>query len=262
MTDVMDRQGRIAKQNVIGARFKAARESMQLSEKDAAARLYLNPRIITLIELEDLDNAPPATFLRGYFRSYARLLNISEAEVNNALDQLGINAQPAAALSSIFVQAEQMNHNSHRYVNCITFLIISLLAILVGVWWNGHSTGYSVSQLLTQTTVQPFLHPETQKAVSPTAPVSTMMPDNAAIHASPNLNRTAIAPNEPLRVPSANNHSLESVPARTEQTAKEANPSHSSTHQQTLSADDVSGMVMQLPEPGLESSETHSERSP
>src|SRR5690606_35256118 len=72
----------------IGERLKKARESMHLSQKEAATRLYLNVKIIEIIENESFSEGPPPTFMRGYLNSYARLLSISEDEISAALKQL------------------------------------------------------------------------------------------------------------------------------------------------------------------------------
>src|SRR5689334_12090930 len=85
-----------AKKTGLGARLKAARETMQLTEKEAATRLHLNTNIISIIENENFANGPPATFIRGYLRSYARLLNISENEIKLTLQELE-SAMPSSS---------------------------------------------------------------------------------------------------------------------------------------------------------------------
>ena len=71
----------IVKITGMGVRLKKARESLHLTEKEAAARLYLNPKIISVIEMEAFSEGPPITFMRGYVRSYARMLSLPESEI-------------------------------------------------------------------------------------------------------------------------------------------------------------------------------------
>ncbi|MCL2310800.1 MAG: DUF4115 domain-containing protein [Proteobacteria bacterium] len=68
-----------------GALLKAAREAMGLSIDDASSLLKLAPRQIQAIEQQDFDVLPPRTFVRGFIRNYARLLNIDADAVLAAL---------------------------------------------------------------------------------------------------------------------------------------------------------------------------------
>src|SRR5690349_2418493 len=71
-----------------GKRLKHARESLKLSEKEVATRLHLSPKMIPIMENETFEQGPPATFMRGYLRSYARLLQLTDEEINAALNDL------------------------------------------------------------------------------------------------------------------------------------------------------------------------------
>lgn len=67
-----------------------AREELGLSQKDIADQLFLTTKDIRIIE-EDLENFPRKAFLKGYLRSYARVVGISGEEVvacyNEAIDE-------------------------------------------------------------------------------------------------------------------------------------------------------------------------------
>jgi cytoskeleton protein RodZ len=80
----------------IGARLKAAREKRGLNRKDVAQRLRLDEHIIEALETDDLERLPARTFVRGYLRNYARLVELDEALVAEALPEA--EATPAAAL--------------------------------------------------------------------------------------------------------------------------------------------------------------------
>src|SRR5579872_1449847 len=95
-----------------GARLKAAREAMNLSQKEAAIRLHLNPNILQILESEDFQKAPPATFIRGYLRSYARLLNFNEEDINAALTQSGLESQTRTPIIP-HLQVETMQSDRH-----------------------------------------------------------------------------------------------------------------------------------------------------
>ncbi len=64
-----------------GARLRNAREQLGLSQQAVAERLCL--KVSTVRDIEE-DKAPAdlaSTFLRGYIRSYARLVHIPEEEL-------------------------------------------------------------------------------------------------------------------------------------------------------------------------------------
>ena len=123
----------------IGARLKAARKAASLTEKEAAARLYLNVSLIFIMENEDFENAPPAMFMRGYLRSYARLLNISDSDINAALNELentmpsNYTPTPAPLLKITALRPHD------RYLHWMTYLVIFILIALVSIWWSSHS---------------------------------------------------------------------------------------------------------------------------
>src|SRR5205823_842589 len=120
----------------IGQRLRAARQAMNLSEKDAALRLHLNPRIVHQIENEDFTNSPPTIFMRGYFKSYARLLNLSEQDINDALDTLGMNVAPTTILHQPTSKSKITDEGrSSGGMQWLTYLIFGALICLVAVWW-------------------------------------------------------------------------------------------------------------------------------
>ena len=59
-----------------GARLARQRQSAGLSVSDIAATLRLHPNQVRAIEDEDLARLPAVAYVRGFIRSYARMLNI------------------------------------------------------------------------------------------------------------------------------------------------------------------------------------------
>lgn len=69
----------------IGPVFRAARERMGLSVEDVVSKIKLAPRQIAALEADDFQALPETAFLRGFVRSYAKLLQL---EVQPLLDAL------------------------------------------------------------------------------------------------------------------------------------------------------------------------------
>src|SRR5579872_4390098 len=108
-----------------GTRLKIAREASHLSQKDVAMRLHLSSQIIQIIESEDLRQAPPATFMRGYLRSYAKLLNVTDDDINQALANTGLDIPAKTTVIPMLMQADALRR-SDRYMHWVTILVLSI----------------------------------------------------------------------------------------------------------------------------------------
>jgi len=72
----------------VGATLAAAREQQQRSLDSVAADLHLQPAVVGAIERGDEAKLPASTFLRGYVRSYARLLGLDDTSLTAQLPLL------------------------------------------------------------------------------------------------------------------------------------------------------------------------------
>lgn len=183
----------------IGARFKTARETMGLSEKDAALHLHLNPKIITLIENNDFQNTLlPAAFLRGHLRSYARLLNINEEEINATLQQLGVLSTPTTIKSPILQNSPINNTSDGSSLRWLTYFIVLILFVLVAIWWNSHPRDIVIHSVVKSepAPVTPTTAPTQVLNLTPAEPqISTpLQPLSTSTSAAAN----AVPPTEPL----------------------------------------------------------------
>lgn len=61
-----------------GTVLKRAREAKNLSQRDIANSLKLSVAMVEALEREDQKQLPPEIFVRGYYRSYAKLVGISD----------------------------------------------------------------------------------------------------------------------------------------------------------------------------------------
>lgn len=212
----------------IGARLKTAREGLHLTEKDVAARLHLNTRFIHMMENEAFENGLPETFVRGYLRSYARLLNLNESETNAAISQLNLNPTSVAATIQPTTQKRNVNQLD-RYLRWMSYIIISLLFVLVIAWWTSHPR-YNETDSLTKNDAPAIPALPATSAVNSTSPT----PDQSATHtATPSENVTPDAtnnkgikinskPNKTVQVqPQTNNNTHDSA---TKQTASSQTP--------------------------------------
>lgn len=69
----------------VGAILREARERMGMSVEEVAIRLKFAPRQIIALEEDNYGQLPQLAFVRGFVRSYARLMQINEAPLLEAL---------------------------------------------------------------------------------------------------------------------------------------------------------------------------------
>lgn len=72
----------------VGKILSEARVLQGLSIADVAASIKFAPRQVAALEADDFKHLPELAFVRGFVRSYARLLHLDEAPLLNALPQL------------------------------------------------------------------------------------------------------------------------------------------------------------------------------
>jgi cytoskeleton protein RodZ len=173
----------------IGERLRSARKSLRLSEKEAASRLNLTVKVIDIMETEDFHKGPPATFMRGYLRSYGRLLNFNENEINIAIQEFNLTLPPTVPSLSSTLQKKEEAPQLDRYLRWSSYFVISLLLGLVVIWWTSHPR-FNEAEILSKQA------PETTSAM-PT-PVSTV---SASV---PLITPTAPPPNTTLTTPTPN----------------------------------------------------------
>jgi cytoskeleton protein RodZ len=71
----------------LGSMLREAREQFGLSVADVAAQTKFAPRQIEALEADDFENLPETAFLRGFVRSYAKILNVDAEILLAALPQ-------------------------------------------------------------------------------------------------------------------------------------------------------------------------------
>lgn len=68
----------------VGAALRAAREAQGLTAQEIANRIKFSLRQIEALEQDDVEHLPQGTFLRGFIRSYARVVHLDPEPLLNA----------------------------------------------------------------------------------------------------------------------------------------------------------------------------------
>ncbi|HFZ8995829.1 TPA: cytoskeleton protein RodZ [Citrobacter freundii] len=117
-----------------GVRLRNAREQLGLSQQAVAERLCL--KVSTVRDIEE-DKAPAdlaSTFLRGYIRSYARLVHIPEEELLPGLEkQAPLRAARVAPMQSFSLGKRRKKRDG--WLMTFTWLVLFVVIGLTGAWW-------------------------------------------------------------------------------------------------------------------------------
>jgi len=111
----------------VGATLAAAREQQQRSLDSVAADLHLQPAVVGAIERGDEAKLPASTFLRGYVRSYARLLGLDDTSLTAQLPLL--NEYRPAPLKRVGIRRSGVSLPRGKWL--LWSLVLAALAVMI-----------------------------------------------------------------------------------------------------------------------------------
>ncbi|MEN3157312.1 RodZ domain-containing protein [Alkalimonas sp. NCh-2] len=117
-----------------GELLRLARERKQWSVKEAASQLNLKLSLIESMERDQYDANLLPTFIRGYLRSYARLLKISEQDVLSAYERHHGGQQAETRAMHSFSNRTEKEATENRFM-LLTYLVGAVLIGLLLLWW-------------------------------------------------------------------------------------------------------------------------------
>ncbi|MGP1959906.1 MAG: cytoskeleton protein RodZ, partial [Arsenophonus sp. NC-TX2-MAG3] len=118
----------------VGQRLLQEREALGLSRESVAEKLCLKVCTVRKIEEDSNSHSVDPTFLRGYIRSYAKLVNIPEKEILELLNK----HSPAKAVVISPIQSYSLGKTRKKWEGWLmkfTWLIIIICIAMVGIWW-------------------------------------------------------------------------------------------------------------------------------
>ena len=136
-----------------GHLLRQARDSIGLSQKEAARDLHLTSKVINAIEESDFTVIPSFVFARGYIRSYARHVGLDGQGLVDAFDTAyGVpnnSAKPRSAVQKLGRQSKP----SDTWVKLVSIVFVIGLLVASVVWWQSQN-GSLMSSQLTSTATQ------------------------------------------------------------------------------------------------------------
>lgn len=156
-----------------GQLLKQAREAQALSIAEVAQKMRLSAQVVKDIEHDDYQHIGAVIYVRGYLRSYAKLVSLEEDTVLSAFDELGYSFTPDKIHIPLdpLMAVTTITHRRRNFMRWATIAMAVLLIGLVVIWWNGqrdHANSAAAPSFALQS--QPISVSDLQSAT--TAPVS------------------------------------------------------------------------------------------
>ncbi|MBI2778331.1 MAG: helix-turn-helix domain-containing protein [Gammaproteobacteria bacterium] len=141
-----------------GRRLLEARVALGLSQADVCRQLHLEPKIVTALEADDYKKLPPPTFVSGYLRNYARLVNLPVDVVMADYERLGFVTQPPVRLGT--TANKKPEHKSDKAVRITSYLIALAVIVALVVWWQYQENSEPQQQITAPDSGAQLLSPE------------------------------------------------------------------------------------------------------
>ena len=175
-----------------GERLRQAREQLGLSHQAVAERLCL--KVSTIRQIEEgstpADLAP--TFLRGYIRSYAKLVHVPEEELVSLIGkQAPIKVPKVASMRGVSLGKSRKKRDG--WLMGFTWLVVLVVLGLTGAWWwqNHQAQQEEIANMADQSTAQ--LNQDKTQGQSVTLSNGDAAPQNQAA-AADQANNASSAP--------------------------------------------------------------------
>ncbi len=120
-----------------GQILRRAREGFGLEVDDVATELHLSATQIRALEDDNYSDMPGETYVRGYLRGYARLVNVDESQVLAPIDE----QEPDAAAEPESAPPPGATRTRRRGGKWLAFAVLVLVVGSFAVWWQGRQAG-------------------------------------------------------------------------------------------------------------------------
>lgn len=151
----------------VGKALREAREQMGLSVNDVANRIKFAPRQIESLEADDFIRLPEAAFVRGFVRSYARLLELDPTRLLSSLPSSHVQASTNHEIKS--VEIPMPSAFSARRHNIVWLAAALVVALSLAIFERLHDRSPSGVKQVVKNAVEPLELPNivTEAASAP-----------------------------------------------------------------------------------------------
>jgi cytoskeleton protein RodZ len=143
----------------VGTTLREARERIGLTVEDVVNRLKFAPRQIRALEADSFEQLPEGAFLRGFVRSYARLLQLDEMPLLEALPDTGTQGSAPAVPQSVEVPFPGVYSVRKHNIIWLTAAMLVALALGLFTWLYGHKPSAPHVRMTTKAVQLPSASP-------------------------------------------------------------------------------------------------------
>lgn len=152
-----------------GQTLRQAREQQNLTVAQVAQQLNLSKSLIDDIELDQVDAKLSSTFVRGYLRSYAKLLKLPVQQVLDAYSSNSKGLHQVPSLTRSFSKRTAKEATENRFM-WVTYFVIAVFVVLLvlGFWQSRFGSSEAGTALpMAQTDATMLASEEAQQAETP-----------------------------------------------------------------------------------------------
>ncbi len=128
MTDMVEEQASAPSEGA-GAKLRRERESQGLSMFDVARALRLSEKQIAALELDDYSKLPGRTFVRGFIRNYARLVQLDPEPL---MAHLSFGKEEES--HQIQAPSQKISFSEHHAKPWLKWLMVAFVIVAVASW--------------------------------------------------------------------------------------------------------------------------------
>ncbi len=138
-----------------GKKLKKLREDRGLSHHRVAEALHMTAHYVKSLESDQYEKLPGKTFVKGYFKAYARLLDADVDEVMQCYEQYVSALEETQENEAEEIRARKVYDQNIRWMICAAVIILLVISIS---WWVSREDGEEVTTL--DNTTQPMAQAE------------------------------------------------------------------------------------------------------
>lgn len=161
-----------------GQLLRQAREQQNLTLAQVAQQLNLSRSLIDDLEQDQVDAKLSSTFVRGYLRSYAKLLKIPAQQILDAYSSNSKGLHQVPSLTRSFSKRTAKEATENRFM-WVTYFVIAVFVVLLvlGFWQSRFGGSGSGSALPMAQTDETMLASEAAKPVDTQSYQQTEQPE-------------------------------------------------------------------------------------
>ncbi len=125
-----------------GQTLKVIREEKGLSQAKVAQTLHITAHYVNALECNEFDKLPGKTFIKGYFKAYAKLLGADVDNITTIYDQYIAKLEESEISEANVIRARKAYDQNLRWMICAALIIIVVIAVS---WWLANSEDSATS---------------------------------------------------------------------------------------------------------------------